>query len=321
MAEQLDAVVSAPVPVAPGTAIGFPRGGASVRARAVAVADLLGREAFLVVLFAIYVVGLTWNLPSHIASDTWMTFAYGSEVVHHGLPHHDVLTVWAHGRTWIDQQWLGQLVFYGAYALAGIRGAIAVQTVCLTAAMALAIVAARRHGGSTRSVTWITLGSFLVVAWGSWTLRVQSLVFPLFVALLWLLAEDSRRPSRRVLLALPIVVLWANLHGTAFLASALVALRGLSMLLERDRPLRDRLPVAAVLTAAPALLLASPYGFSLVGYYHKLLLNPAFSKYVTEWAPTKLGIATAPFYLLALLAAWLAGRYRSRLTLFEQSAL
>src|SRR2546430_9267016 len=294
MAEQLDAAVSAPVPVSPGTAIGFPRGGASVPARASAVADWFGREAFLVVLFAIYVVGLTWNLPGHIASDTWMTFAYGREIVDHGLPHHALVTVWAQGRTWIDQQWLGQLVFYGAYALAGIRGAIAVQTLCLSAAMALAIVAARRHGGSTRSVTWITLGSFLVVAWGSWTLRVQSLVFPLFVALLWLLAEDSRRPSRRVLLALPIVVLWATLHGTAFLASALVALRGLSMLLERDRPLRDRLPLAAVLTAAPALLLASPYGFSLVGYYHKLLLNPAFGKYVTEWAPTKLGIATAP---------------------------
>jgi hypothetical protein len=322
MGEQLEAAVSAPVPVAPGTAIGFPReGGASLRARAAAVADWLGREAFLVVLFAIYVVGLTWSLPSHLASDTWMTFAFGREIVHHGLPHHDALTVWAHGRTWVDQQWLGQLIFYGAYALAGIRGAIAVQTMCLTAAMALAIVAARRHGGSTRSVTWITLGSFLVVAWGSWTLRVQSLVFPLFVALLWLLAEDSRRPSRRVLLALPIVALWANVHGTAFLASALVALRGLSMLLERDRPLRERLPLATVLAAAPALLLASPYGFSLVGYYHKLLLNPAFSRYVTEWAPTKLGIATAPFYLLALLGAWLAGRSRSRLTLFEQSAL
>src|SRR5437764_4369568 len=208
MGEQLEAAVSAPVPVAPGSAVDFPReGGASLRARAAAVADWFGRE------------------------------------------------------------------------------------------------------------------SFLVVAWGSWTLRVQSLVFPLFVLLLWLLAEDSRRPSRRVLFALPIVVLWANIHGTAFLASALVALRGLSMLLVRDRPLRARLPMAAVLTAAPALLLASPYGFSLVGYYHKLLLNPAFSKYVTEWAPTKLGIATAPFYLLALLAAWLAGRCRSRLTLFEQSAL
>src|SRR5205823_13651788 len=46
-----------------------------------------------------------------------------------------------------------------------------------------------------------------------------------------------------------------------------------------------------------------------------------FSRYVTEWAPTKLGVATAPFYLVALLAAWLAGRCRAKLTLFEQGAL
>ena len=321
MPEQLEAAVSAPVTGASGAAIGLARGGAAARARAAALADWFGREAFLVVLFAIYVVGLTWNLPSHLASDTWMTFAFGREIVDHGLPHHDALTVWAHGRTWTDQQWLGQLIFYGSYAFAGIRGAIALQTLALTSAMALGIFAARRHGGSTRSVTWIVLAASLVVAWGSWTLRVQSLVFPLFVALLWLLAEDSRRPSRRVLLALPIVVVWGNLHGTAFLAAGLVALRGLSILLERDRPLRARLPIAGVLTASPVLLLASPYGFSLVEYYRTLLLNPAFGRYVTEWAPTKLALGTVPFYALALLGVWLAGRCRSRLTLFEQSAL
>ncbi|HEX6701924.1 MAG TPA: hypothetical protein VF101_14450 [Gaiellaceae bacterium] len=313
--------MSTRVPVAPRAGLDYRPGAAVARARAAAVADWFGREAFLVVLFGIYVVSLTWHLPSHIASDTWMTFAYGSEIVHHGLPSHDTLTVWAHGRTWVDQQWLGQLTFYGAYVVGGVRGALALQTVFLGAAMALALVAARRHGGSTRSVTWLALGSLLVVAWGSWTLRVQSFVFPLFVVLLWLLAADSRRPSRRVFWALPIVALWGNLHGTAFLASALVALRGASMLLERDRPLRARVPTAAVLMASPALLLASPYGFSLLGYYHKLLLNPSFAKYVTEWAPTKLSLATVPFYALALLAAWLAGRCRSRLTPFEQAAL
>jgi hypothetical protein len=139
--------------------------------------------------------------------------------------------------------------------------------------------------------------------------------------MLWLLAADSRRPSRRVFLALPLLVLWANVHGTAFLGAGLIALRGAGMLLERERSWRDRLPTAAILLASPALLLASPYGFELVGYYHRLLLNPAFSRYVTEWAPTRLGIATIPFYALVLLAAWLAGRCASRLTRFEQAAL
>jgi hypothetical protein len=167
----------------------------------------------------------------------------------------------------------------------------------------------------------LALLSFVVIAWSSWVVRVQALVFVLFVGLLWLLAADSRRPSRRVFWALPLLVLWANIHGTAFLGAALIVLRGAAMLLERDRRLRDRLPTAAVLVASPAALLASPYGLELVDYYHRLLLNPAFTKYVTEWAPTRFGIATAPFYGLALLAAWLAGRCASRLTRFEQAAL
>ena len=321
MGEQFEAAVPAPVPVASGTAVGYPRSGEWLRPGLVRVAGRLEQEAFLVVLFAIYLVGLTWNVPSQIASDTWMTFAYGREVVQHGLPSHDVLTVWAHGRTWTDQQWLGQLAFYGAYVAGGVRAAFALHAAALAASVGLALAVARRRGGSTRSVTWLALVSLVVVAWSSWTLRVQSLVFPLFVVLLWLLAADSRRPSRRVFLALPIVVLWANLHGTAFLAAALVALRGASILLERESPWRRRIPRAAVLLASPALLLASPYGFQLVDYYHRLLLNPAFRQYVTEWAPTKLAIGTAPFYAVALLAAWLAGRCRSRLTPFEQAAL
>src|SRR5438067_4191194 len=211
MGEQLEAAVSAPVPVAPGSAIGFPReGGASLRARAAAVADWFGREAFLVVLFAIYVVGLTWSLPSHVASDTWMTLAFGREIVHHGLPHHDVLTVWAHGRTWVDQQWLGQLIYYGAYAIGGIRAMLALNALALAAGTGVAIVAARRLGGSARSVTWLVLLSFVVIAWSTWVARVQSIVFVLFAGMLWLLAADSRRPSRRVFWALPMLVLWAN---------------------------------------------------------------------------------------------------------------
>jgi hypothetical protein len=319
MGKGLEAVAPAPARVAPRFGRERVRG---VWERRLGVLSLrLEHEAFLIVLFAIYLVGITRSMPGQIVSDTWMTLTYGREVAHHGLPHHDTLTIWAHGRTWIDQQWLGQLFYYGLYAFGGIRAVLAVNALGLAAGTGLAVLAARRLGGSVRSVTWLALLSFVVIAWSSWTVRVQTLVFALFAGLLWLLAADSRRPSRRVFLALPLLILWANVHGTAFLGAALIALRGASMLLERERAWRDRLPTAAVLLASPVLLLASPYGFELVGYYHRLLLNPAFSKYVTEWAPTRLAIATAPFYALAVLAAWLAGRCASRLTRFEQAAL
>lgn len=290
-------------------------------ARIAAVSARTEHDAFLIVLFAIYLIGITRSMPSQVQSDTWMTLAYGREVAQHGLPTHDTLTLWAHGRTWIDQQWLGQLVYYGLYVLGGLRAVLAVNGLALGLGTGLALVAARKRGGSARSVTWIALLTLVVIAWSSWTVRVQALSVPVFVLMLWLLAADSRRPSNRVFTALPLLVLWANIHGTAFLGAALIALRGATVVLEREPPLRKRLPKAVALIASPVLLLASPYGLSLIGYYHHLLLNPAFSRYVTEWAPTRFGIATAPFYLLALFAAWLAGRCAPRLTRYEQAAL
>src|SRR5919201_661697 len=263
MGKSLEAAAAAPARVAPRFGRGELR--RIWEGRLGVLAARLEHEAFLIVLFAIYVVGITRSMPGQIQSDTWMTLAYGREVAQHGLPSHDTLTIWAHGRTWVDQQWLGQLVYYGLFSFGGMAAVLAVNALALAAGTGLAVVAARVRGGSTRSVTWLAL-----------------------------------------------LVLWANVHGTAFLGAALIVLRGASMVIERARPLRDRLPTAAVLLASPVLLLASPYGFDLVDYYHRLLLNPAFTKYVTEWAPTRFGNATAPFYALALLAAWLAGRCARR---------
>src|SRR6266480_4761613 len=246
MGKGLEAAAAAPARVAPRHARRRVR---TWEPRLGALSARLEHEAFLIVLFAIYLVGVTRFMPGEIASDTWMTLLYGREVAHHGLPHHDALTIWAHGRTWVDQQWLGQLIYYGVYAIGGIRAMLALNALGLAAGTGVAIVAARRLGGSARSVTWLVLLSFVVIAWSTWVARVQSIVFVLFAGMLWLLAADSRRPSRRVFWALPMLVLWANVHGTAFLGAGLIALRGAAMLLERDRPLRDRGPIAAVLLA------------------------------------------------------------------------
>ena len=145
----------------------------------------------------------------------------------------------------------------------------------------------------------------------------QSLAYLPFVALVWLLATDSRTPSRRVYLVLPLLAIWGNLHGSAALGAGLVALRGLTCVFGRPRrPLR-----AAVLLLAPAALLATPYGLSVLGYYRDTLFNPAFGAMLNEWQPPTLNVVTAPFFALALGVAWLAGRCRGRLTSFELLAL
>jgi hypothetical protein len=149
-------------------------------------------------------------------------------------------------------------------------------------------------------------------------MRPQSFAYPLFVAVLWLLLDDLRLQSRRVYLVLPLLVLWANLHGSVIVGSALVSgyamLELVGSLWKKPRTVRPR---SLVLLVAPWLcMLASPYATSLPHYY-RTIFSSSFGAYVTEWAPTTLTPVHAPIYLLALGGLWLLGRTRGTASLFE----
>src|SRR6266568_146920 len=88
----------------------------SRRAPLVTIAELL-QENVLVVLVLCAAAALQVALSrSAIASDAWYTLLGGRTVSHSGLPYHDTLTVLAHGRSWVDQQWLGHLALYALWS-------------------------------------------------------------------------------------------------------------------------------------------------------------------------------------------------------------
>jgi hypothetical protein len=292
----------------------------SLRTRGARLAAWSLRETLLFPVVALYVVTLALNLPRELFSDGWYAILGGSEVVRHGLPMHDTLAIWSHGREWVDQQWLGQLFFYGLYTVGGVKLALLGHVLAAGTAFTLAIVAARWRGASMRSVCWISLPAIFLLMWGSWNARAQSLAFVLFVAVVWLLIADARRPTRRVFLVFPLLVLWANIHGTAITGATLVVLAAVSYAYERrQQPVRAWLPRAVVMFVLPiACLFASPYAANLAGYYHRMIANPGFRDYIVEWRPTSPSFQTAPFFLLALLAAWLVGRRGSRLLRVEK---
>src|SRR5919205_2762714 len=127
-------------------------GRASLRERLGARADGLAwvnNEAVLFPIVALFVIGLLGNMPGELLSDSWLVILGGREIVQHGLPHHDTLAIWTHGRQWVDQQWLGQLIFYGLYSLGGVKLALVGHVTAASTAFVLALVAARRRGGST----------------------------------------------------------------------------------------------------------------------------------------------------------------------------
>jgi len=278
-------------------------------------------EFLLVVLLAAFgAVFVAVFPPTLLVSDTWMTLVAGREIAEHGLPSRDELTVLAFGRDWTDQQWGAHLLAYGAHALGG-HALLAVLTgILVVGAFAIAAIGARKLGAGQRAILLVFFLVILAAPW-AWTMRAQVFVLPLFVGLVWLLASESRAPSRRVYLAFPILVVWANLHGSVALAAALTMLLGaIELVTSRGR---SGLRSVALIVLAPLAVLATPYGpIDTAHYYHLLLVDPPFPRnLVTEWRWSDLGGDTVLFYVLAAVAVVVVFLGRRRVTYFDLGAL
>jgi hypothetical protein len=282
------------------------------------------REGELIIVFALYAVALVRLTPYELIQDSWLTLVSGREIANHGLPTHDTLTVLSHGVHWVDQQWLAHLVFYELFVFGGIKAVMLLHVVAVGASFALAMFAARSLGASPRAVFWAA-STFIFVAPWAWQLRAQSLAYLPFVAVLWLTARDSDRPSRQILLVFPILIVWANLHGSVDLGVGLVMLDGLVFFFRQIRAKARRewwvARSLALVALPPFCLIASPYGLDLVGYYRMMLIHPAFARYIGEWRPPTFQSAAIPFFVLALVAVWLVGRAGRCLTGFEKLAV
>jgi hypothetical protein len=294
-----------------------------VAGRSARVFDLLAREAPLLITCSCIAALWLGYLGVQIAADTWLNLLGGQLILAHGFPHHDALAVLSHGRDWVDQQWLANLFFYGLYKAGGVSLVARVNVLVFVGAIALAFIVARKRGGSIPSVMLCCIPMCLVSLDFA---RAQVLVQPLLVALLALLGSESRRPTRRFLLAFPLLAVWANLHGSVVIASALVALLGAVELRRHWHR-----PASSVRCLVRPLLLiclpwfcifASPYGFSLRTYYSATVGNPEFGRHLTEWTPpTFPSLWGVPFFVLAALSLVLVARQPRALTTFEICAL
>ena len=304
--------------------IAIPRPSRFLQHRTLVVVGAGGYDALLVAALAALAAVFLIETPAAFGVDSWLALVAGREVWQNGIPHHEALTVVSHGAAWIDQQWLSQVTSYALYKVGGL-GLLALANVTLiTSGLAGAAVAARRLGASARTVVAVLpVCAWLVLPSGE--VRTQAFAFPLFVATFYLLASDSRAPSRRVYWCLPLLVLWANLHGSASLGAGLVVLRGLTLAWDRRRDLARgvrawRRPLALAV-GGPLCLLLTPYGTSVLSYYRATLLSSTLKHAVTEWQPvTSSTFIAIPLFLLLALALWSFGRYPGKTTIWEKAA-
>jgi len=209
-------------------------------------------------------------------SDLYWHLATARETLAHGLMRSDIFSWSAAGAPVTTDQWLGENLLYAGYSAAGWLGVLAVRTLAVgiivfcIAAAALARRPTAAVASIAISVPAILLSRFL------WTERPE-LMGAAFFALLVLLLQ---LPGDAPLIALaPLLVVWANVHGSFALGSALAILVAVYGLVA-DRPRRRGYLVAAAGAILSFVLTPAGVGTAVTPSIH--LMDPP--RQIQEWS-------------------------------------
>jgi hypothetical protein len=225
----------------------------------------------------------------------------------HAILRTNVFTAPAYGRPWLNQQWLAQIVLTTAFRLGGWFALVALRALLIALVLTFVFLACRAAGAATKRAAWLTLASGLLLT-GAFKLRPQLLGMVCFAVTAWLVARRRTHPEG-VWIVVPITVLWANLHGSFFLAPLLLGLAWVEDRWDRERGSRTLL--LAMLGSLLATLV-NPYGYRVWSYAIGLATNPVIRRTITEWQPPTIrGYTGAVFFLsVVVVAAVLIARVR-----------
>jgi hypothetical protein len=237
-----------------------------------------------------------WHVA--VGRDIWRTAT---------LPHFDEYSHTFRGHPWIAKEWLSQLLLYGAYALAGWRGVatLAAGVVALTYGLLFLALACQMRAAvalGVATLAWaFSMGHFIA--------RPQIFADPLIVIWVAGLANAIERRKPPSFWLLPVMTLWANLHGSFTIGLAIAA--GLALEAIFHGPPSARAETArhwaTFLIAALTCAGLTPYGYQPLLMTFQVFYGNEALQYVWEWRPRTLeamGVNELTLYGLLFLALY-----------------
>jgi hypothetical protein len=233
--------------------------------------------------------------------DSYSHIAVGRWIMAHGtVPSSDPFSFSMHGAPWITFEWLSEVIYATAYALSGWAGVVALTAAVIALAVGLLTRFLLRELSPTP--TLLTVMAVVMLLAPHMLARPHSLMLPIMVVWAAALVRCMDRHAPPPYWALPLLVLWANLHGSVVLALGLIGPAVLEALLDEKRSEWPRvllrwLPFTALAVAACCL---TPYGPGpLLMPLKTLGLGPALG-WIGEWRPQDFGhFGIFEFLLLA----------------------
>jgi len=261
----------------------------------VTVARARSSPHYFVPLFAAAIASL-----SLIGADCRWLVALGATVASGHLPS-SLPFASAPTSGWHDAPAFAELVLHGLWRAFGDRGLVLAQILAALCGFGALAAGLRREsrtpGGAAAVGLMVVLGSLPSVV----IVRNGLFSLALFPLLLLLLERESVRPSRRIWLTVPLLALWANLHGAVLVGYALLAVY---VVVARRRE------AAGLLVAGALALCATPVLWHTPDYYLGVARNEAARRGIGLWAGPSFRVfdILLAIAVLVLVATALRGR-------------
>ena len=223
------------------------------------------------------------------------------------VPYADAYSLTKAGAPWMSSSWLSQVLYAKAYTLAGWSGPVILAALAIAATFALLVHLLKRHVRALHA----SLVAMVVLALAAQHLLARPHVLAMPFMMVWvagLIAASERRVAPSFGL-LPLIALWANLHGSFILGLALIAPIMLDALWNAERSQRRGLGLRWIVFGLGALAAAcvTPYGWGSLWAAKSILdLGPLLSM-ISEWAPPSFaqpGLLECCILLLVAAALW-----------------
>jgi hypothetical protein len=213
----------------------------------------------------------------HLAVGRWI-------VAHRALPHVDVFSHTMAGTPWIAKEWLSQLLYAGAFGVAGWSGVVVLAAAAIAAAFALLAHFLLQKLAPVPALSLV--GAAFVLAAPHLLARPHALALPVMVMWVGALVNAVDRRRAPPLALLPLMTLWANLHGGFMLGLALVGPIALEAWWNAGAA-RRQVAIQWIRFGGLALLAAcvTPYGPESIAVAFRILRLGQALSIIGEWQP------------------------------------
>jgi hypothetical protein len=216
--------------------------------------------------------------------DTMWQVTVGQWILdHRAMPRTDIYSFTMAGQPWISTQWLAQVAFAKSYSIAGWGGPVVLAATAIAATFAALIRFLGRYLNDGAALAFVAAA--LAITAPHLLARPHALALPVMV--LWaggLIAAADRREAPSFWM-LPLMALWANLHGGFVFGLALIGPVALDAVVGADTKFRTALVLrwAAFGVAALIASCCTPYGWDALLAARRILDLGAALELIGEW--------------------------------------